>query len=87
MEVTVNGQPLDDKRKYTLATTNFLAIDAGDGYTMFKEATLLTPVERAPLDSDILTRFIRSTRGIAPKTEGRIQRLDKRRGQQANCNK
>ena len=86
VDVTVNGQPLDDKRKYTLATTNFLAIDGGDGYTMFKEATLLTPVERAPLDSDVLTRFIRPTRSIAPKTEGRIQRLDKRRGQQANCN-
>jgi 2',3'-cyclic-nucleotide 2'-phosphodiesterase (5'-nucleotidase family) len=82
----VNGQPLDDNRKYTVATTNFLAIDGGDGYTMFKNATLLTPLDRAPLDSDVLTRYITSLRTIAPKTEGRIQRLDKQQGQQADCN-
>lgn len=86
VNVTVNGQPLDDNRKYTLATTNFLAIDGGDGYTMFKDATILIPAERAPLDSDVLTRFIRSVPAIAPKTEGRIKRLDKREGQQINCN-
>jgi 5'-nucleotidase len=85
-KITVNGQPLDDNRKYTLATTNFLAIDGGDGYTMFKNATLLTPLDRAPLDSDVLTRYITSLRTIAPKTEGRIQRLDKQQGQQADCN-
>jgi 5'-nucleotidase len=86
MNVTVNGQPLDDNRNYTLATTNFLAIDAGDGYTMFRNATLLTPLDRAPLDSDVLTGYITSVRAIAPRTEGRIQRLDKQQGQQSDCN-
>ncbi len=83
--ITVNGRALDDNRRYTLATTNFLAIDGGDGYTMFKNATLLTPADRAPLDSDVLTRYITSVRAIAPKTEGRIQRLDRQQGQQSNC--
>ena len=86
VNVTVNGQPLDDNRKYTLATTNFVAIDGGDGYSMFKDATVLLPLERAPLDSDVLTRFIRTARRIRPKTEGRIQRLDKAQGQKPDCN-
>lgn len=86
VNLTVNGQPLDTNRKYTLATTNFLAIDGGDGYTMFKDATVLVPVDRAPLDSDVLTRFIKSSRTTAPKTDGRIQRLDKAQGKKADCN-
>jgi 5'-nucleotidase len=83
--VTVNGRPLDNNRKYTLATTNFLAIDSGDGYTMFKDAPLLTPIERAPIDAEVLTRAITLAKVIAPRVEGRIKRLDKRKGQQANC--
>jgi 5'-nucleotidase / UDP-sugar diphosphatase len=86
VNVTVNGQPLDDKRKYTLATSNFIAIDGGDGYTMFKGAPLTVPLERAPLDSDVLTRYISSARAIAPKTDGRIERLDKKQALQTDCN-
>jgi 5'-nucleotidase len=86
VDLTVNGQPLDLNRKYTLATTNFLAIDGGDGYTMFKDAPLLVTADRAPLDSEALTRFIRSRRAIAPKTEGRIVRLDQAQGKKADCN-
>ena len=85
VNVTVNGQPLHDARKYTLATTNFLAIDGGDGYSMFKGAPLLTPIERAPLDSDVLERAIARARTIAPKVEGRIVRLDKRQGAPQEC--
>ena len=76
MSILVNGQPLDPTRKYTLATTNFLAVDGGDGYTMFKGAPMLIPVSRALLDSDVLTRAITSRRAIAPKVTGRIRRLD-----------
>lgn len=83
--VTVNGKPLDDKRKYTLATTNFLALDGGDGYTMFKGATVLIPAERALVDSDILAQAISKARTIAPKVEGRIIRLDKKQGQPQSC--
>jgi len=75
--ILVNGQSLDPSRKYTLATTNFLALDAGDGYTMFKGAPILIPLERAPLDADVLTRAIISRRTIAPRVTGRIKRLDK----------
>ncbi len=85
VSVTVNGKSLDENRKYTLATTNFLAIDGGDGYTMLKGAPVLIPAERAQLDSDILARAISTARIIAPRVEGRITRLDQKQGQQPNC--
>ncbi len=85
VSVSVNGKPLDDNRKYTLATTNFLALDGGDGYTMFKDATILIAAERGQIDADILTKAVSTARRIAPRVEGRITRLDKRQGQSQNC--
>jgi 5'-nucleotidase len=81
VNITVNGQTLDPNRKYTAATTNFLALDGGDGYTMFKGAPLLVPLNQAPLDSDVLSRAITSRRVIAPRVTGRIRRLDKSQAQ------
>jgi len=85
VEVTVNGQPLDDNRKYTLATTNFLAIDGGDGYAMFKRARLLILPEQGQTDFDILRRAVVAARSIAPKTDGRIKRLDNASGEKSDC--
>jgi 5'-nucleotidase len=76
VDLKVNGQPLDETRKYTLAAPTFVAIDGGDGYTVLKGSTVVLPPERAPLDSEALERAIRSVRAIAPKVEGRIKRLD-----------
>ncbi len=76
VDVTVNRQPLDDNRKYTLATTNFLAIDGGDGYTVLKGARLLISPEQGQSDFDILQRAIadcevnRSQDGRAHQTPG-----------------
>jgi len=84
-EVTVNGQPLDDNRKFTLATTNFLAIDGGDGYAMFKGERLLITPEQGPSDYDALRRTVALARTIAPKTEGRIKRVDASQGQKTDC--
>lgn len=75
-DITVNGQPLDERRSYTLATTNFL-FEGGDDYNMFKGARMLISSESAPVDSDVLQKAISSVKSIAPKVEGRIQRLDK----------
>jgi 5'-nucleotidase len=41
VQITVNGQPLDDARKYTLATTTFLYVDSGDDYRMLKNSRVL----------------------------------------------
>ncbi|HYO91056.1 MAG TPA: 5'-nucleotidase, partial [Pyrinomonadaceae bacterium] len=71
-EVTVNGQPLDNKKTYALATSTFLAVDAGDGYTMFSGARFLIKPEQAQKAPDVLRKAIASVKAIAPKTEGRI---------------
>jgi len=74
--ITINGKPLDDSKTYTLATTSYVAIDAGDGYEMFRKGTLLIRPEQAPSETDILLKAIGSVPAIAPKTDGRIMRVD-----------
>ena len=85
VSVTVNGQPLDDKQTYTLATTSYVAEDGGDGYTMFKGAPQLIPKAQQPFESDILQKAIQSVPSIAPKVEGRITRVDSAKSQ-TSCN-
>jgi len=85
VDVKVNGLPLDDAKKYTLTTTTFIALDGGDGYSMFKGSTVIIPPERAPVDVEAVRKAI-GTRPIAPKVEGRINRLDAARKSGANCN-
>ncbi|HWF87829.1 MAG TPA: 5'-nucleotidase C-terminal domain-containing protein [Pyrinomonadaceae bacterium] len=85
VDVTVNGLPLDDAKKYTLTTTTFIALDGGDGYSMFKGATVIVPPDRAPIDVDAVRKAL-GTRAIAPKVEGRIKRLDAVQKSGANCN-
>jgi 5'-nucleotidase len=76
-EVTVGGQPLDDKKTYTLATTTFLAVDGGDGYTMFRGARFLIKPEQAPKATDVLRKAIANVKAIAPHVEGRITKVQK----------
>ncbi len=85
VDVKVNNLPLDDAKKYTLTTTTFIALDGGDGYSMFKGSTVVIPPERAPIDVDALKKAL-ATRAIAPKVEGRIKRLDVVQKSGANCN-
>ena len=75
--ITINGRPLDDKGTYTLATTEFVALQAGDGYEVFRNAKLLVAPAQSPSEADILQKAIRSVRAIAPRVDGRIKRLDK----------
>ncbi|HEX5707874.1 MAG TPA: 5'-nucleotidase C-terminal domain-containing protein [Pyrinomonadaceae bacterium] len=72
--VTVAGRALDPNRTYTVATTRYVGT-GGDGYDVF------TNLPRRPrpaklIDSDALRRLITSARSIAPRVEGRIERLD-----------
>ncbi len=87
VEVTVNGKPLDEKRKYTLATSDYLGINGGDGYAMLKEARVIIPAEQAKFDSDILRATIVARRVIAPKVDGRIKRLDAAQSAKDDCDK
>ena len=86
VELMVGGKPLDEKKKYTLATSDYVGIDGGDGYSILKAARLLTPREQAPFDSDVLQAAIAAKKVIAPKVEGRIKRLHKDQKQKTDCN-
>jgi 5'-nucleotidase len=72
-EVTVAGRPLDAKKTYTLVTTKYVA-DGGDQYAMFKAARRL-PLGKM-IDSEVLRQAIASVKSIAPRTDGRVRRLD-----------
>ena len=85
VDLSINGQPLDEKKTYTLATSDYVAIDGGDGYAMLKGARVLIPRERAQFDSDVLRLAIAARKVIAPKTDGRIKRLDKDQKPTADC--
>ncbi len=83
IDVMVNGVPLDDKRKYTLATADFLA-DGGDGYEILKSARVLIEKEQGQSDFDVVRQAMGS-RPIAPKVDGRIKRLDNALQQKGGC--
>ncbi len=74
VRVTVNGQPLDPKRTYTLATNSYMAV-GGDGYTMFKGAKYRVPADKGRSTQDVLRDAFASAEAIAPTTDGRIERL------------
>jgi 5'-nucleotidase len=84
-ELTVKGRPLDEKKKYTLATSDYIGIDGGDGYAIFKQARLLIPREQAQFDSDVLRTAIAARKVIAPKIDGRIKRVDQDQQQAIDC--
>jgi 5'-nucleotidase len=84
--LTVNGQPLDEKRRYTLAATDYVGIDGGDGYAMLKNARVLIPREHAKFDADVLRAAIAAKKIIAPKVDGRIKRLDNSKQAAGDCN-
>jgi 5'-nucleotidase len=74
--IEINGQPLDDKKTYTLATNTFLALKGGDGYTMFGGAKFLIDAENGPVEPVVLMNAISAEKEIAPAVDGRIKRLD-----------
>lgn len=76
-KITVGGKPLDENKTYTLATSDFLVTNGGDGYVMFKEAKVLIKAEMAPKDSEILENAIKSApnKTIAPELGNRIVKI------------
>jgi 5'-nucleotidase len=85
VDLKVNGQTVSPTKKYSLATTTFIALDGGDGYTMFRGAEVLMQPTRTILDSEALRRAIPKGRAIAPRVEGRIKRLDKPATKRSEC--
>lgn len=78
-ELLVGGKPVDDNRKYTLATSYFLVSRGGDGYTMLAEAKMLTTdMNTAPRDTQLFENAIKNApnKTISPRLEGRISRIN-----------
>jgi 5'-nucleotidase len=73
---TVGGKPIEEKKTYTLATSDFLVSRGGDGYTMFKDAKILIAADKAPKDSEVFEKAIKESPNstISPRVEGRITR-------------
>lgn len=73
--VEVGGRPLDDKKTYTLALSEFVR-GGGDGYAMFNGARLLIEPEDAQVEPVLIMNLIAADKQIAPKEDGRIRRED-----------
>ena len=69
--VTVNGQPLDPNRTYTVATPDFV-FKGGDNYTMFAGQRVLVGPEAGDLLVAALEKYVAARREIAPQIDGRI---------------
>lgn len=75
--VMVGGEPLDLNKTYTLASHNYMLKSGGDGYTMFKDSTLLK--DEILIDNQLLINYIVDELGgvvgeeyANPLGEGRI---------------
>ena len=73
--VTVGGTPLDEGRRYTLATNDFLA-RGGDGYGVFQAGEVLVDSASGALMAGQLIDRIAAAGTVAPVVEGRIVRAD-----------
>jgi len=69
IDVNVVGEPLDEKRSYSVATNDFLAA-GGDGYNAFKEGTEY--YNTGLKISDVLMDYIGARREVGGQVESRI---------------
>lgn len=76
-DVTVGGEPLNTEKTYTLASHNYMLKSGGDGYSMFRDNTILR--DSVMLDNEVLINYITETLGgvigeeyADPRGEGRI---------------
>jgi 5'-nucleotidase/UDP-sugar diphosphatase len=72
--LTVDGRPLDPERHYSVATNSYLAA-GGDGYSMLAGARVLVGPRDGPGLAETLVQALQQARAVAPRVEGRIQRV------------
>jgi len=70
-DVTVNGQPLDPNKTYTVAVPDFI-LKQGDGYTMFTGQPLRVAPEAGNMISTALEHYVTAKRQLEPTVETRI---------------
>ena len=79
--VKVNGEPIDPAKTYTIASTDYLLLNDGDGYTMFEDSEILD-IESI-LDTQVMVNYLKDgLNGEIPEAysnpygEGRITILN-----------
>ncbi len=70
-DILVGGQPTDPGRRYTLATTNYLA-GGGDGYDVLQGAVVKVDASGGPLLVNVVADALRRPGAVVPGVEGRI---------------
>jgi 2',3'-cyclic-nucleotide 2'-phosphodiesterase (5'-nucleotidase family) len=71
IKMSVEGAPLDENKMYRVAILDFLA-RGGDGYTMFSDATRITPDKDAPLLATDVMNYIAKLGTVRVGVEGRM---------------
>ena len=64
--IKINNQPLDLNATYKVITVDFLAVDGGDNYTVFKDATVRRNLE--VFDLDAIFEYFNPTTALNPLT-------------------
>jgi 2',3'-cyclic-nucleotide 2'-phosphodiesterase (5'-nucleotidase family) len=70
-DVRVNGAPLDVKKLYTLAVSDFM-LEGGDDYSMFADQHVVVGPETGTLIAVALEKYIAAKGEVNPAVEGRI---------------
>ncbi|MBF0142528.1 MAG: bifunctional metallophosphatase/5'-nucleotidase [Magnetococcales bacterium] len=74
-ELLVGGEPLVAERRYTLATTDYLA-DGGDGFPALKEARRVVAANGGKLLVDVVVDHVSGMgKAVSLKPEGRVRSL------------
>ncbi|WP_457796976.1 bifunctional metallophosphatase/5'-nucleotidase [Methylocystis sp. S23] len=71
VSVEIGGKPLDDAKRYKVATNDYLA-RGKDGYEAFLRGTPLITDDEAPLLATVVMDAIQKAGAIAPVIDGRI---------------
>jgi 2',3'-cyclic-nucleotide 2'-phosphodiesterase (5'-nucleotidase family) len=71
ISIKVGDTPLDDAKRYSVATNDFMA-RGGDGYTMFSRAPRLLPDVDAPLLANAVMDYIKGIGTIRSGVENRM---------------
>ncbi len=69
VSVEVQGEPLDDEARYTLATSEFL-FQGGDGFSMLKDGP--EPTYLGYTESTVVTQMLQEMETVSPQVDGRI---------------
>jgi 2',3'-cyclic-nucleotide 2'-phosphodiesterase (5'-nucleotidase family) len=70
-DLAVGGRPVEDGRRYTLATTDYLA-GGRDGYTLLKDARVRVDASGGPLLVNVVADALRQAGAKVPEVEGRV---------------